>query len=340
MTRTVALLFFALAMVIVCLPAVAVSLGRTGRILLMEETAADRDRPPETEEDDENRQVRLFVVERQEVISLDLESYLVGVLMAEMPASFELEALKAQAVVARTYTLRRLHAVGDSGCDRGLQPADICSDSAHCQAWVDPETAVYRWPAEQRNENLMRIKQAVQDTAGEVAVYQGRLIEAVYHSTCGGRTEASGAIWSGGFVPYLQSVECPYCFHSPHHRKEILLPFDRLEAAFEQQLALPAGPGDASPVQIVSTTPGRRVGLLRVNDARINGKDVRRLLELPSTAFTLELRADGALFFTRGHGHGVGLCQYGADGAAARGKTYREIISFYYPGATVVLQAP
>ena len=339
MTRTAALLFFSIAMIIILLPAAAVSLGRTAAPSPVDVPAnPGEERVPEPVAG--SRQIRLFNADRQEVITLDMEDYLIGVVMAEMPASFELEALKAQAVVARTYTMRRLKSNGGNGCDRSTHPADICSDSTHCQAWLDPAVGADRWPAGQREEYLERIKRAVLETAGEVAVYQGALIEAVYHSTCGGKTEASEAIWIGGLVSYLQSVDCPYCTHSPYYRSERLLPFEKLETAFQQKLALPVGSGGAPPLQVVSTTPGGRVDRLQVNNESFHGKEVRRLLELPSTAFTYQFRENGVFFSTRGHGHGVGLCQYGADGAAARGKTYREIISHYYTGAGIRLTSP
>lgn len=340
MTRSAALLFFIIATVVICLPAVVVSLGRSANPLPPGHSAEQTDDPGDDEPVAGSREIHLFLTNRQEVVTLGLEEYIVGVVMAEMPASFELEALKAQAVVARTYTTHRLRSRGGSGCRNAPEPADICSDSTHCQAWIDPIKGAERWPEEQRSEYLERIRQAVRETAGEVAVYRGMLIEAVYHSTCGGKTEASEAIWSGGIVSYLQSVDCLYCTHAPYYRKEYLLPFNRLESAFEQKLVLPVGPGGASPLQVASVTPGGRVALLKVNNTEIDGKEVRRLLELPSTAFTWELRENGVFFITRGHGHGVGLCQYGADGMAEQGKSYRQIISFYYTGTSISLGMP
>ena len=240
--------------------------------------------------------------------------------------------------MARTYALHRLRSHGGSGCDRSFNRR-ICSDSTTarpglilCKLWQVAQ--------DQREENLQRIRQAVADTAGEVALSRGALVEAVYHSTCGGKTETSTAIWSGGPVPYLQSVRCPYCSHSPYYRSELLIPYDQLEAAFQQELAWPAGPGGEAPLRVAATTPGDRVGLLQVNNTRLEGKEVRRLLDLPSTDFSWEFKEDGVLFFIRGHGHGVGLCQYGADGAAAQGLDYRDIIAYYDTGAEVGAAPP
>ena len=336
MTRVAVLFFFAVAVATICLPAVVVSLGGQTRPLLTVDPVIQDDDLAVPELSGNRLQIRLYIKDRQEVVSLDLEEYLVGVVMAEMPASFEVEALKAQAVAARTYVLHQLRSTGGSGCDQGSQDADICSDSIHCQAWVDPEKKAALWPADRRDEYLQRIREAVYATAGEVIVYQGKLIEAVYHSTCGGKTEYSSSIWSGVPVSYLQSVDCVYCSHSPYYRKEFLLLPETLTRIFRQNPALPAGPGGESLLTAVSSTSGGRVNMLQINDLLIEGEEVRRLFELPSTKFTWEARENGLLFVTRGHGHGVGLCQYGADGAAAQGKNYREIIKLYYPGVAIV----
>jgi len=274
--------FFAVAVATVCLPAVVVSLGHQTRPLFTADPAKQDGDSAEPELSGNSRQIRLYITDQQEVVSLDLEEYLVGVVMAEMPASFELEALKAQAVAARTYLLHQLRSTGGSGCDRGSLLADICSDSVHCQAWVNPEKKVALWPADRRDDYLRRIRKAVHQTAGEVIVYQGKLIEAVYHSTCGGKTEYSSSIWSGVPVSYLQSVACAYCSHSPYYQKELLLPSETLNTIFRQNPALFAGPGGESLLKAVSLTPGGRVGLLRFNDLLIEGEEVCRLLDLPS----------------------------------------------------------
>lgn len=335
MTRTAALVFTAISVIIILLPSAVVSLGRQvsrpGN-----EIIDNRNEEPPGDAETKSLAISLFRADTREVVTIDLEEYLVGVVLAEMPVSFGLEALKAQAVIARTYTLHRVRYYGGGGCQRAPTPADICTDSTHCQAWVDPGvTAAQWWSPEEMDLYLAKVSRAVQETAGEVIVYQGMLIEAVYHSTCGGRTEASHAIWSGGEIPYLQSITCSYCSHSPYFRRETLVNFDQLASALQVEPALPVAGNAALPLQVAEETPGGRVGVLKVDKALITGKDVRRLLGLPSTAFQWEIREEGLLFLTRGHGHGVGLCQYGADGMAAEGKNYRQIVSFYYPGTSL-----
>ena len=334
MTRKVTLIILAIAVVVLLLPAAAVLLG------------GHRDFPRQglnasggKAKKDPAAQVHLYRADQKKTVAMALDEYLVGVLLAEVPSSFEMEALKAQAVVARTYTLRRHRAYGGEGCDKAPGKADICSDSTHCQAWLDPEEAVSGWGSE-GEAFLKRVKEAVLATTGEVAVYKGELIEAVYHSTCGGKTEASHALWSGGELPYLQSVDCPYCKDSPYYRKDQLIPYDRLTGALSQDFALPVASGEQLPLEPASKTPGGRVASLTVNGTLIEGQEVRRLLDLPSTALTWEARDEGLLFHIRGRGHGVGLCQYGADGAAREGKNYRQIIMFYYPGSELTKIKP
>lgn len=336
MTGKTALLILAIVAVVILLPAAAVSLVSSPG-LLREEV---QEPPPESAERSSSPPpVRLFQADREEVVEMELDEYLIGVLLAEMPASFEMEALKAQAVIARTYTLHQHCSFGGEGCSKAPGRADVCSDSTHCQAWLDPEAAAADWGPEVA-AFLERIREAVSGTSGEVVVYGGKLIEAVYHSTCGGRTEASRAIWDGGVRPYLESVECPYCQHSPHYRGEMLIPFAQLVEALAQDPALPVSAGERPPLEAVSETPGGRVGEVRVNGTSLRGTELRRLLALPSTALTWETVAEGMLFHTRGQGHGVGLCQYGADGAAREGKDYRQIIGIYYPGCEITQNVP
>lgn len=338
MTRKAALLFFAIALVVIILPAAAVSLGRTGEALLPEphrqEPDGKGDRLKST-----GMLLHLYRADCKEIVAMDLEEYLVGVLLAEMPSTFEMEALKAQAVIARTYALHRMRTFGGGGCDRSPRPADLCSDSTHCQAWLDPLSTAAEWGPESE-AFLERIRKAIAETSGEVVVYHGKLIEAVYHSTCGGRTEASHALWNGGSLPYLQSVTCPYCKHSPHYRGELLIPFSKLAAALPLDPALPVLSGSTLSLELLSETPGGRVATLKISGTQLEGKELRRLLELPSTALTWETGKEGLLFHTRGRGHGVGLCQYGADGAARAGKDYQQIITFYYPGVEVTKFIP
>ncbi len=331
MHRGAALVLLATVFIVILLPSAIVAFGRGGASL------------PEPQEEEEGAErenagltLRVFEADKDRVVEMDLEEYLMGVVMAEMPVEFALEALKAQAVAARTFTLQRSRRLGGEGCRKAPEAADICTDSTHCQDWIDPELGAGRWPAEKREEYLDKIRQAVQETAGEVLTFEGELIEAVYHSTCGGETEVPQAVWSGGPVAYLPSQPCPYCAHSPHYRSQMEVAWEKLASSLELDLPIPAVSGVQPTVKVVQETPGGRVGQLQVGEAVIPGKELRLKLGLPSTAFEWEADDRGLRLTLRGYGHGVGLCQYGADGAASQGKSYREILDFYYPGCSLV----
>ncbi len=271
--------------------------------------------------------VRVYHPREQKVMEMNLEVYLAGVVAAEMPTSFSMEALKAQAVAARTYTLKKSRLFGGSGCVRHGFYADICTDSSHCQAWK--ETA-------DEPEKYQRIYRAVHETAGEVITFNDELILSCYHSTCGGRTEDAAALWAGSELPYLKDRECLFCCHSPYYRTEKMVA--REDAALLDRggdgLHVLAS-GDGAAVQVEELTRGNRVSILRIGDCRLSGSEARELFSLPSAAFDVQVHEEGLLFENRGFGHGVGLCQYGADGMARTGFGYEQIILHYYPGIKI-----
>lgn len=269
---------------------------------------------------------------------LPLEQYVMGVVAAEMPAAFELEALKAQAVLARTYVVARLRAFGGPG-DPGHPEADISDDPGRGQAWLDEAALRARWGWAYYTY-WRRIGQAVTATAGIIATYDGQPIEAAYHSTCGGRTECSGAVWQAA-LPYLAPVDCGYCRHSPRYQSTLTFTWAQLETnlgprAGELAVAAAAAAGGRPRlVSIGSRTPGGRAAEVRIGDARLAGVEVRAALGLPSASFGVTETASGVTFAARGFGHGVGMCQYGADGQAQRGRTYQQILAHYLPGVVL-----
>ena len=284
--------------------------------------------------------LQIYVVQTGELKELELEDYVRGVIAAEMPASFHPEALKAQAVAARTYAWQRAGPDG-GGCPNHPEAA-LCTASTCCQAWLEDEEARKKWPAAKADSYLERIAEAVRATRGQVLTYDGEPITAVYHSTCGGKTEAAAELWgeSGTDYPYLQSVDCPYCQRSPSCRQELALELSAYAAALQDEKearpVLAAG-GDYPLLEIVRKSASGRNLLLRIGKpGRLySGSEVRRLLGLPSTHFHWRVEGGKIIFSVRGNGHGVGMCQYGADGLARAGKTYAEILGHYYGGATL-----
>ena len=248
-------------------------------------------------------------------IDKDLEEYLVGVVLAEMPASFEEEALKAQAVVARTYGVRALEG------KRKHQEGDICADAICCQGYVDPNT--YGGT----DEDLQKVRQAVFQTSGEVLTYEGELIEATYFSCSGGATEDAVAVW-GTEVPYLQSVESPGEENAAYYVDGV--EFSVTE--FLEKLDLNLSGDPATWLGEVTYTAGGGVDTMTIGEKTYKGTEMRKLLGLRSTAFALDATEETILITTRGYGHRVGMSQFGADAMASLGSTYEEILSHYYRG--------
>lgn len=278
-------------------------------------------------------EIRVYLHERDKVVPMRLESYLEGVLSAEMPAAFEMEALKAQAVAARTYAVRRMRAYGGAGAE-GQPEADVSTNPAADQAWLDDETRKERW-GKSFEMYRKKIAEAVRATRGQIATYEGKPISAVFHSTSGGATASAEEVWGYDF-PYLRSVPCDWDQASPRYSETKRIPLAALSAALgEEADAMTAMQSGASPVQIVALSDSGRVKEARVGSKAFSGAELRRLLNLRSEKFTLQVE-DGALaVHTLGYGHGVGLCQYGANGMAKAGKTYQEILRHYYTGIAV-----
>lgn len=238
-----------------------------------------------------------------EMVEMSLRDYLTGVVLGEMPASFEPEALKAQVVAARTYTLKH------------LKDGKILSDDPTvCQAYLPVDTT--------SAETLEKIRTAVEETDGQVLVYDGELITATYYSCSGGRTEDASAVW-GGSVPYLKSVESS---------GEEIAPVYETTVTVETEAFLTVLGISSAEVSAVTYTSGGGVDTVVIGGKEYTGKELRKLFDLRSTMFALT-EAEGEVTFTvRGNGHRVGMSQYGAQAMALEGSTWQEILSWYYPG--------
>lgn len=257
----------------------------------------------------------------QTVVQMDLDAYLVGVVLAEMPASFETEALKAQAVAARTYALKRIRE-GDKHPQGG-----VCTDFACCQAYISVEDYLLHRGDQ---EDVNKITDAVCQTSGQVLTYKGKLAEATYFSCSGGRTEDAAAVW-GSDIPYLQSVESPGEEAAAGYTKTVSFTREKFANALDRKLT-------GSPEQWLGTvtmSEGGGVSTMVIAGKSYTGVQLRKLLGLNSTAFSMTV-VDGRIqIVTRGHGHRVGMSQYGADAMAVTGSTYLEILNHYYPGTGI-----
>jgi len=259
-----------------------------------------------------------------------LESYLVGVVAAEMPASFHEQALAAQAVAARTYTLYRIE---HGGCN--AHDADICTSSACCQAYASTETLRSRW-GKAFADNLDRIERAINETAGEVLLYDGKPIDALYHSASGGSTENSEAVFAAA-VPYLRAVESIDEVGSSRITGSKTVSREEFCKTVNDAYPNAALEADRLEQQVVIEQTGEsgRVRSIRLGTETVSGKTVRKLFSLDSTLFTFTYTADAVRIDTKGFGHGVGMSQTGANAMGKKGSTYEEILLHYYTGVTL-----
>lgn len=251
-------------------------------------------------------------------VTMELETYLVGVVLGEMPASFEYEALKAQAVVARTYTLRQ-HFFGVKHDN-----ADVCVRSGCCQGYCSAEAYLSESGA---NATLDKVRQAVQDTAGQVLTYGGQLIEATYFSCSGGKTEDAEAVW-GADIPYLQSVESPGEEIADCFVDTIQIPLERFCATLEIEKMTNV----ANWIGPVTYTVGGGVETIEIGGKLYEGTSIRQSFGLRSTVFSITVVGDTVTVTTKGYGHRVGMSQYGAEVMAINGYSYDEILLHYYQG--------
>ena len=274
----------------------------------------------------------LRVLDGDTVRDMTMEDYLMGVTAAEMPASFAEEALKAQAVAARTYTLYKLTSGGNHG-----DTADICTDSTCCQAYISQEAARSNW-GEQADALEEKIRTAVTDTDGEAILYGGVPILAVFHSSSAGLTRAAGQVWQND-LPYLQPVDSPEASASiPNYysrvdfspetiREKLLARIPAADLAGDQKTWLKNAVRDSA----------GSVETMEVGGVTVKGSTVRAALGLRSACFEWELQDGRFAFYVTGHGHGVGLSQYGANAMAEAGADYKTILTHYYTGVTVAV---
>ena len=277
--------------------------------------------------------IKVYMHEQNKIIEMNLEDYIAGVVAAEMPAEFELEALKAQAVTARTYAVKSMMMFGGSGV--ATQPgADVSTDFQQNQAYASEEKLRERWGVSYERY-WGKILRAVDETRGQVVTYNGEFINAVFHSSSGGRTASAKEVW-GFDYPYLISVPGSWDQKAPRYndKKEFVLSeIEQLLGAETQVVA--AVQNGSGAIQVIANTDSGRIGQIRIGSKILSGLAIREKLDLRSTNFKVEIQGNKMVFNTIGYGHGVGLSQYGANGMAKEGHDYRQIITYYYNGVAI-----
>lgn len=276
--------------------------------------------------------VKVLHTKTGSVENLNLDEYLYGVVSAEMPASFEKEALKAQSIVARTYTIYKIiHNAGKH------QEADICDDSGCCQAWISKEDRLNKWDEKERKSNWNKIVSAVKETKGKIITYNGEPINAFFHSNSGGSTEAPINVWGGSGYPYLQTVQTSGEEAYTQYKSEVNMQkqelIDKIKSKYQD---FSINFEEENAIQILEYTKGNRVKTIKIGNKNLSGVEVRSIFGLKSANFGVEIDGDNIIFSVIGYGHGVGMSQTGADSLAKQGKNCEEIITHFYIGVEII----
>lgn len=282
---------------------------------------------------DPDIRITVYNPEKSVIEEFELEDYVTGVVAAEMPASFHEEALKAQAVAARTFALSRMH--GLYGSTENHFGAHVCTNYKHCQAWISKERYLSAYGDEEAYE---KIKRAVNDTKNVVMTYDGILINPLYHSNSGGVTEDVEAVWAvSGQVPYLKSVYS--VDESNYNQYETMVVFtwedikNRLLTKYSQA---EVQSGFNKEIEIMSYSASGRVQTIRIGNIEMTGPEFRELLDLRSTNLEISFPdSETVEIVTKGFGHGVGMSQCGADALGNSGYNFKEILEYYYTGIRV-----
>ena len=269
--------------------------------------------------------IKLLLTESNTVVDIDFEDYIKGVLIGEMPVTYELEALKAQAVVARTYTLYKIN----NAKEKHEYGADMCDNINCCQAYKTKEYALESWDDAEENDKWAKLEGAVNSTSGEVILYNGQLINAFFHANSGGKTENVKYLWSKEEIPYLVSVEGN---ESNLFQDSKTISKEEFKTIISSKVP---NYNNESRIIIEDYTGSGRVNNVNINGTIIDAPTLRSLTGIRSTNFRVEDSGDTVTFYTIGYGHGIGLSQDGANQMAANGNNYIEIIKHYYTGVEV-----
>ena len=264
-----------------------------------------------------------------EVEEVPLEEYICNVVSGEMPADYELEALKAQAIVARTYTMYKIN-------HKKHDEADICDSSSCCQAWISKEDRLAKWDESKREENWNKIVQCVNDTKGKIIMYNNEPINAFFHANSGGSTEIPKEVWGGENFPYLQVVQTAGEEGDNQYSSEVSYSFDELINKLKEKYNdIKIDFNNDDEVKVLEYTDSGRVRTIKFGNHELSGVEVRTLLGLKSANFSITKSENKISFSVKGYGHGVGMSQTGADSMAKEGKNAEEIIHHFYTNVEI-----
>ena len=280
-----------------------------------------------------NETIKIYNSKTKKTEEIGFEDYVLGVMASEMPAAFHEEALKAQAVAARTYALSRLEKFKNGHPDH--KQASLCTD-IHCQAWQSRDELLAVHGQKWFDSYWAKLSDVVKATEGQVLTYEGGLVaEPLFHSTSGGKTEASEAVFASA-QPYLKSVDSPD-EESPKYQESVKMTLDefinKIKTKYPNAKLTKANIKDK--VRIAESSETGRIKKVLIDDKTISGSAFRQMFALNSTNFKINLIDDDIEIQTLGYGHGVGMSQWGANGMAKADKNYKEILKHYYTGVEI-----
>lgn len=274
-------------------------------------------------------EVSVYRTSLKEIENVSFEEYVVGVVASEMPATFELEALKAQALAARTFLVNKMVAPDSSKDEELLRVnADISDNPENYQVYKNKAELAKQW-GENYQSNITKIQEAVHATQGQILTYEGKPIDPSFHSTSNGYTENSEDYWEHSY-PYLRSVASPWDKESPKFNDQVVVTISEVEKALGIQLDR-----QTDIIGEKKLTESNRVATIEIDDQEFTGVHIREKLGLPSNDFEVEQSGENLIFTTKGYGHGVGMSQYGANGMAKEGKNYEDIVKYYYQDVSI-----
>ena len=330
--KKILLYFFTFVFICFLLPAMLINVKNKNKEIetTSEETSEEKEEEQEQQYDyTKYGTIKLLHKKTEEVEEVALDDYLVNVVSAEMPASYEMEALKAQAVVARTYTIYKAQ-------EKKHENADICDDSSCCQAWISKEDRLAKWEENQRENNWKKVTDCVNQTKGKIITYGNQVICAFFHSNSGGITETAVNVWGGGNYPYLQVVETAGEEGYTQYASEVVLTREELINKIKEKYQdISINFDNDEDIKIIEHTESGRVKTIKFGNHEISGVEARTLLGLKSTNFEIIKENDKIKFSVKGYGHGVGMSQTGADAMAKQGSNYEDIIKHFYTGVEI-----
>ncbi len=285
--------------------------------------------PPEADparEDVFNMQVSLYRSNTNSVDTFDCYSYICGVVAAEMPASFEPEALKAQTVAAFTYMLNKMNF--DPSHDGG---AYMCDDYNHCKSFFSKDELIKKWGDSYYNKMYPKIEQCVYEVLGKMLTYGGSPINAVFHAMSCGTTASAKEVW-GSDIPYLQSADCAYDKSADSYISTYALSTEEFAGVFYEKLGVVLPSDESGWLGEMTYHPSGYVDRINIGGTQYSGSYIRKLFSLKSAAFDVEISQKKVTFTVFGYGHGVGMSQNGANEMAKNGCDYKEILKHFYVG--------